>query len=114
MLPFRLPPALTGEEVRMRIVLRFLVLACIVALGGSAFAQAPERWPTKPIRLVVPFAPGGSSEIIARSLAARLSTSLGQQVYVENKPGGAGNVRSEERRVGKEGRYGWAAEHDKV
>ena len=80
----------------MRIVLRFLALACMLALNGSALAQAPERWPTKPIRLVVPFAPGGSSEIIARSLAARLSTSLGQQVYVENKPGGAGNVAMED------------------
>ena len=62
---------------------------------GVATADA-QTWPTKPIRLVVPFAPGGSSEIIARSLAAAISGPLGQTVYVENKPGGAGNLAMEE------------------
>ncbi len=62
------------------------------ALPHSLFAQSPSAWPTKPIRFVVPFAPGGSSEIIARSTAVELSRLLGQSVYVDNKPGGAGNV----------------------
>ena len=53
---------------------------------------AQAAWPTKPIRLVVPFAPGGSSEIIARAAAAEMGKLLGQSVFVENKPGGAGNV----------------------
>ena len=70
------------------------VAAVVVALAAQA--ALAQSWPAKPIRLVVPFAPGGSSEIIARSLAAQLSTSLGQQVYVDNKPGGAGNVAMEE------------------
>ena len=55
-----------------------------------------QTWPSKPIRLVVPFAPGGSSEIIARALAAAISGPLGQNVYVENKPGAAGNLAMEE------------------
>jgi len=70
------------------------VVAAIVALAAQA--SLAQSWPAKPIRLVVPFAPGGSSEIIARSLAAPLSAALGQQVYVDNKPGGAGNVAMEE------------------
>ena len=53
-------------------------------------------WPTKTIRFVVPFAPGGSSEIVARSTANELSKLLGQSVYVDNKPGGAGNVAMQE------------------
>ncbi len=55
----------------------------------SAVAQA---WPSKPIRFVVPFAPGGSSEIVARSTAVEMARLLGQSVFVDNKPGGAGNV----------------------
>ena len=67
-----------------------LVLACLgLLLHAATFAQS---FPTKPIRLVVPFAPGGSSEIIARSVAAEMSKSIGQTVFVENKPGGAGTI----------------------
>jgi tripartite-type tricarboxylate transporter receptor subunit TctC len=71
-----------------------LVATFIAAIAaGGALAQA---WPTKPIRLVVPFAPGGSSEVVARSVAAEMSKTLGQQMIVENKPGGAGNVAMQE------------------
>ena len=67
-------------------------------LAASLLAAALPRparadtWPSKPIRFVVPFAPGGSSEIVARSTAVELAKLLGQSVYVDNKPGGAGNV----------------------
>ena len=60
------------------------------ALVGAPAAQAQSAWPTKAIRFVVPFAPGGTSEIVARSVAAELTKQLGHSVYVENKPGGAG------------------------
>ena len=59
-------------------------------------AQAQAAWPTKPIRLLVPFAPGGSSEIVARSAATEISKSLGQNVFVENKPGASGNIAMQE------------------
>jgi tripartite-type tricarboxylate transporter receptor subunit TctC len=72
----------------------------LIAWAGGAAAttalplhvRAQGTWPSKAVRLVVPFAPGGSSEIVARATAAELTKSLGQSVYVDNKPGGAGNV----------------------
>lgn len=71
--------------------MRRIAAAVTVALAFVLAAHA-QTYPVKPIRLVVPFAPGGSSEIVARSVAAEMSKVLGQQVYVENKPGGAGNL----------------------
>ncbi len=59
-------------------------------------ARAQAGWPSRAIRLVVPFAPGGSSEIVARTTAHELGRLLGQAVYVDNKPGGAGNVAMQE------------------
>jgi tripartite-type tricarboxylate transporter receptor subunit TctC len=67
--------------------------AALAALGlAPGLARAQPAWPSKAVRFVVPFAPGGSSEIVARATAAELTKSLGQSVYVDNKPGGAGNV----------------------
>jgi tripartite-type tricarboxylate transporter receptor subunit TctC len=79
----------------------WLAVSCGIGAGTAwpamahAQAQTPT-WPSKPIRFVVPFAPGGSSEIVARTTAVELGKVLGQTVYVENKPGGAGNVAMQE------------------
>jgi tripartite-type tricarboxylate transporter receptor subunit TctC len=66
------------------------------AAGWLPALRAQTPWPSKPVRFVVPFAPGGSSEIVARSSAAELSKLLGQSVFVDNKPGAAGNVAMQE------------------
>ena len=68
---------------------------------ASSWALKPiislaDGWPSKPLRLVVPFAPGGSSEIVARAVANEMGKTLGQNVFVENKPGGAGNIAMQE------------------
>ena len=73
-------------------MLRLLIVACAL-VASVAHAQT---WPTKPLRLVVPFAPGGSSSIVARTLAAEMEKGLGQPIVVENKPGGGGNVAMQE------------------
>ena len=69
---------------------QLLALSASAALVAAPSVFAQSTWPTKPVRFVVPFAPGGTSEIVARSVAAELTKQLGQSVYVENKPGGAG------------------------
>jgi tripartite-type tricarboxylate transporter receptor subunit TctC len=61
--------------------------------GVPAQVQAP--WPTRFVRLIVPFAAGGANEAFARNLAARLSEIWGQQVVIENKPGAGGNIGAE-------------------
>lgn len=71
-----------------------VALAALVLLAGPAAAQ--QDYPSRAIRFVVPFATGGSSDIISRSVASQLSVTLGQQVYVENKGGGGGNIAMEE------------------
>lgn len=70
---------------------RFLAGAA-AALAAPSIVRAQADWPRKSIRFVVPFAPGGTSEIVARSVAAELTKQLGHSVFVENKPGGAGTV----------------------
>ncbi len=69
---------------------RLLIALAIVAMLGSDFSQAQDAYPTKPIRLVVGFAAGGSTDIPARYIADKLGALLGQRVIVENKPAAAG------------------------
>jgi tripartite-type tricarboxylate transporter receptor subunit TctC len=66
-------------------------LSVLAALPTST-ALAQADYPSRPLRIVVGFAPGGSNDIVARLLAERLQKSLGQPAVVENKPGGGGAV----------------------
>jgi tripartite-type tricarboxylate transporter receptor subunit TctC len=75
------------------IVRDMLVAACLLLACGQVVAQtAAPAWPARAIRIVVPFPPGGSSDVIARLLAPRLSERYGQPVIVDNRPGGGGTV----------------------
>lgn len=71
-----------------------IILTASLLLMGGASANAQE-WPSKSIRWVVPFPPGGAMDVIARALADKSSKSLGQAIIVENKPGAGGNIGAE-------------------
>jgi tripartite-type tricarboxylate transporter receptor subunit TctC len=71
---------------------RRTVLALAAALLAAGHAAAADAWPTKPVRIIVPYPPGGSSDIIARAISQPLSEALKQTVIVENKAGANGNT----------------------
>jgi tripartite-type tricarboxylate transporter receptor subunit TctC len=71
------------------------VLFAVFLLVAAAVAQA-QNWPERPIRLLVGFPPGGSTDLAARALGERLSATLGQPIVVENKPGASGNIAAEQ------------------
>src|SRR5215207_6615978 len=69
-----------------------LAAAALLAAGP---APAQGTWPTKPVRIVVPFAAGGTTDILARAVAPELSKAFGQQFIVDNRAGAGGNVGAE-------------------
>ena len=72
-----------------------LMILAALAVMAPAWAQAATAYPSKPIRLLVGFPPGGSTDILSRQVGVRLAESLGQQVVIDNRAGAAGNLASE-------------------
>lgn len=69
-------------------------LVCALVAGAS-LSQAQSAWPNKQVRIVVPFAPAGTTDILARAIAPELSKAFGQTFFVDNKPGAGGNLGAE-------------------
>ena len=80
------------REERLTLFLRSAVFA-LLALAASVVQS--QQYPTKPVRIIAPFAPGGGTDFIARLIAQKLTERLGHQVIVENKPGAGGNLGAE-------------------
>jgi len=76
----------------MKLLFRCVAALLLLGVSGSLWAQS---WPTKPIRMIIAFPPGGPTDLVSRVLAQRLSEQLGQQVIVDNKPGAGGNIAAE-------------------
>ena len=86
---FKIQPS----PLRRRLIRAAAATLCTFAAAGAVHAQA---WPAKPIKIVVGFAPGGTTDVMARVMAQSLSEALGQTVLVDNKPGAGGNVAASE------------------
>ncbi len=71
---------------------RFFTLALSAALAGLTLPVAAQTYPAKPIKIVVPFPAGGTSDVLARMIGQKMTESWGQPVVIENKPGSSGNL----------------------
>ncbi|MSQ53714.1 MAG: tripartite tricarboxylate transporter substrate binding protein [Betaproteobacteria bacterium] len=92
-----------------RIVAR--LLSCGILVSIAAQPVWAQSWPAKPIRMLVPFAPGGTSSVVARTVSAELTKQLGQSVVVENKPGASGITAMQETLAAGSDGYTWVIGH---
>src|SRR5688572_22191155 len=89
-----------NNELQRRSLKLSLSIAMVLAgvswsqISAGASAQ-PEAYPTKALRFIVPFAPGGGADLLARAVAAKASELLAQQVVIDNRPGAGGNIGAE-------------------
>ena len=81
-------------NVRTRAFL--LSLVCVALGAASGLSQAQIAWPSKPVKIVVPFAPGGTTDILARAVAPELAKAFGQAFVIENRAGAGGNIGAEQ------------------
>lgn len=83
----------SSKRALLRRIFKFAL--CALALGGTPHAAAQGPYPDRPIRLVIPFAPGGETDIFSRTIAGKLGEVLGQQIVLEHRPGATGILGSE-------------------
>lgn len=91
-MPIKTPDPI--DPARRRVIATVARAAALAALPHG-LASAQTGWPAKPVRIVVPFVAGGSSDIVARTVGARMQTAIGQNVIVENRPGANGAIAAE-------------------
>ena len=78
----------------IKIKFAFALIACM-AFGFASAQGAANGYPTKPIKIIVPFPAGGTSDVLARLLGQKIGDAMGQMVIVDNKPGASGNLGAE-------------------
>ena len=72
-----------------------VVLSCVLALSGLSENSQAQEYPNRPIKMIIPFSPGGASDLVGRILQTKLGDVLGQPIIIENKPGASGNIGME-------------------